>query len=290
MSDRVKARRKKNLSLQSSVEDVVETLKSDKRYRHSIVHHKYLPESPARYSEPEQPLPDILRNALKQVGIEKLYSHQVKALEAVRERRNVIVSTPTASGKTLIYNLPIMESCLADSETRAIYLYPLKALAQDQRRKIVELAGSCGSQLSLSAEIYDGDTSAYRRRKIRAEPPNIILTNPDMLHLSILAYHQNWEEFFRKLRYVVVDELHTYKGIFGAHFSGVLRRLRRICALYGSQPVFIGSSATIANPKEFSERLFATAACPLSLSPIRYAKFLSPPVRICSNIISPSLS
>ncbi len=256
MSGRVKTPRQKKAHPGGSVERVVEKLKQDKHYRQSIVHHEYLQGSPARRSQCEPPLPEPLRTALKKGGIQSLYSHQVAAIQAVREKQNVIVSTPTASGKTLIYNLPVLESCLADPETRAIYLYPLKALEQDQRRKIVELAEACGSQLSLSVEIYDGDTSAYRRKKIRSQPPNIILSNPDMLHLGILAYHESWEEFFRKLRYVVVDELHTYKGIFGAHFSGVLRRLRRICALYGSEPVFIASSATIANPGEFSERLF----------------------------------
>ena len=238
MSGRVKTSCKKKAHPGVSVEKVVEKLKGDKRYRQSIVHHEYLQGSPARRSQCEPPLPETLRTALKKGGIQSLYSHQVEAIQAVREKHNVIVSTPTASGKTLIYNLPVLESCLADPETRAIYLYPLKALEQDQRRKIVELAEACDSHLSLSVEIYDGDTSAYRRKKIRAQPPNIILSNPDMLHLGILAYHESWEEFFRKLRYVVVDELHTYKGIFGAHFSGVLRRLRRICALYGSEPVF----------------------------------------------------
>ncbi|MBN2289053.1 MAG: DEAD/DEAH box helicase [Candidatus Glassbacteria bacterium] len=240
---------------QRSVDEVVKKLESDKHFRSSIVHHRYLPATPARRSKPEPPLPGPLARALSISGIDELYSHQVEALQAVRAGRNVIVSTPTASGKTMIYNLPVVESCLKDPGARAIYLYPLKALEQDQRRKITELADACGG-LSLSVEIYDGDTSAYRRKKIRAAPPNIILTNPDMLHLGILACHEGWEEFFRSLRYVVVDELHTYKGIFGAHFAGVLRRLRRVCGLYGSCPVFIASSATIANPGEFAELLF----------------------------------
>jgi DEAD/DEAH box helicase domain-containing protein len=252
----VKTRRNRKAHSRFSVEKVVEKLKSDKRYRECIVHHEHLKASPARLAEPDPPVPEPLQTALVQNGITSLFTHQVEALDAVRAKKNVIVSTPTASGKTLIYNLPVFESCLADPETRAIYLYPLKALEQDQKRKITELAAACGPRLNLSAEIYDGDTTAYRRKKIRANPPNIILTNPDMLHLSILAYHDGWEEFFRKLRFVVVDELHTYKGIFGAHFSGALRRLRRICNLYGSDPVFIASSATIANPGDFSERLF----------------------------------
>ena len=167
---------------------------------------------------------------------------------------NVVVSTPTASGKTLIYNLPVLESVLIEPGTRALYLFPLKALEQDQQRKIEELSSALGA--NVTSAIYDGDTSAYRRRKILSDPPNIILTNPDMLHLSILGYHQKWEEFFRGLRYVVVDELHTYKGIFGAHFSAVVARLKRVAAHYGADPVFIASSATVGNPGQFAHTLF----------------------------------
>ncbi|MBW7996492.1 MAG: DEAD/DEAH box helicase, partial [Candidatus Glassbacteria bacterium] len=235
---------------------LVQWLKQQDRYSESLVHHRLLPAADPLYGELVPPLPEILAHALEQTGVTRLYSHQAEAVDAVRCGENVVVSTPTASGKTLIYNLPVLEACIRDSATRALYLFPLKALEQDQQRKIEELTGAMDA--GVSSAIYDGDTSAYRRKKILADPPNIILTNPDMLHLSVLGHHRKWEEFFRGLRYVVVDELHTYKGIFGAHFSAVAARLRRVAAHYGSDPVFIASSATVGNPGEFAAKLFGT--------------------------------
>jgi len=256
LRDRAKKQRKYSDIRYSNVGEIIELLKEDGRYREAIIHHEYIPPSEARIVNLEPSLPGPLAAALRQSGIKALYSHQVEAIGAVRDGRNVLVSTPTASGKTLIYNLPVLESCLADQETRALYIYPLKALEQDQKRKILELASRAGTESFLRAEIYDGDTSAYRRRKILSDLPNVILTNPDMLHLSILGFHERWAGFFKGLRYVVVDELHTYKGIFGAHFAGVVHRLKRLCAFYGARPVYIASSATIGNPQEFAERLF----------------------------------
>ena len=240
----------------SAVAAVLESLKNDGRYRESIVHHRHIPALDPVYTLLDPPLPAPLERALEALGVQGLYTHQVEALAAVRAGKNVLVSTPTASGKTLIYNLPVVEACLSDPDSKALYLFPLKALEQDQRRKLEELAGLAGLTDRVRCEIYDGDTSAYRRRKILADLPSVVLTNPDMLHMGILAFHPKWEDFFRNLRFVVVDELHTYRGIFGAHFSSVLRRLRRICAHYGSNPVFIACSATVANPGEFAGRLF----------------------------------
>lgn len=249
--------RKKNISgWRNTVGDIIRFLKSDGSYRKSVFHHEYIPAVKSSYSELSPELPQPLLRALRRNGIKKLYSHQVDAVQAVRAGSNVLVSTPTASGKTLVYNLPVLESCLEKPETKALYLFPLKALEQDQKRKLLDLAALLGTGERITGEIYDGDTSAYRRRKILAELPNIILTNPDMLHMSLLAYHEKWEDFFKSLRYVVVDELHAYKGIFGAHFAGVMRRLRRTAGRYGSQPVFIASSATVGNPKEFAGWLF----------------------------------
>lgn len=240
----------------SAVAAVLESLKKDGRYRESIVHHRCLPPVEAVLETPDPPLAAPLEQALKRLGVRGLYSHQVRALDEVRRGRNVLVSTPTASGKTLIYNLPVLDARLGDSASRALYLFPLKALEQDQQRKLEELASLAGLSERVRCAIYDGDTSAHMRRKILADPPAVVLTNPDMLHMGILAFHPKWEEFFRNLRYVVVDELHTYRGIFGAHFASVLKRLRRICAHYGSNPSFIASSATVANPGEFASRLF----------------------------------
>ncbi|HLA38445.1 MAG TPA: DEAD/DEAH box helicase, partial [Candidatus Glassbacteria bacterium] len=229
----------------------------DSEYYGSIlVHRQYIPPREAVFGRLSPALPAEVSKAVRGSGISRLYSHQVEAIEAIRRGENVLVATPTASGKTLIYNLPVLESCLADSSTRALYLFPLKALEQDQLRKLTELAEFGGGRPALRAQIYDGDTNTYQRRKIMSDPPNVLLTNPDMLHLGILANHERWEKFFRGLRFVVVDELHTYKGIFGAHFSGVMTRLRRIAAYYGASPVFISSSATVGNPGAFARLLF----------------------------------
>ncbi len=235
---------------------LVQWLKNQDRYADSVVYHHYIPAVEPSYGQLTPPLPQALTEAVKETGVHELYSHQAAAIDAVRCGENVVVSTPTASGKTMIYNLPVLESCLLDPATRALYLFPLKALEQDQQRKIEQLSRLLGG--GVTSAIYDGDTTAHRRRKILADPPNIILTNPDMLHLGILAYHQKWEQFFRGLRFVVVDELHTYKGIFGAHFSAVAARLKRVAAHYGADPVFIASSATVGNPGQFAGKLFGT--------------------------------
>ena len=187
-------------------------------------------------------------------GIEQLYSHQVAALEAARAGRDFVVVTGTASGKTLCYNLPILEAAIADGG-RALYLFPTKALAQDQLKGLLELVAS-DAELARAVRpgVYDGDTPTAQRRRIRSEA-NLVLSNPDMLHAAVLPYHPKWAAFFAELRFVVVDEVHTYRGILGAHVSAVLRRLMRVCEHYGSRPVFLAASATIANPGELAGRL-----------------------------------
>jgi DEAD/DEAH box helicase domain-containing protein len=179
----------------------------------------------------------------------------VSALEAARAGRDCVVVTGTASGKTLCYNLPILEAALANDAARALYLFPTKALAQDQLKGLLELVGD-DPQLAAAIRpgVYDGDTPTAQRRRIRSEA-NLVLSNPDMLHAAVLPYHPKWAAFFAELRYVVIDEVHTYRGILGAHVSAVLRRLERICAHYGSRPVFLAASATIANPGELAGRL-----------------------------------
>ncbi len=185
-------------------------------------------------------------------GIHRLYSHQAAAAEAVHSGRNVVVVTPTASGKTLCYNLPVLHAILENPDTRALYLFPTKALAQDQLAELYDL----NQRLShgFGVHTYDGDTPADARRAIR-EQGHIILSNPDMLHTGILPHHTRWTRLFENLRYIVLDELHTYRGVFGSHLCNVLRRLRRIARFYGSSPQFICSSATIANPGELASRL-----------------------------------
>jgi DEAD/DEAH box helicase domain-containing protein len=206
------------------------------------------------------PFPDgidaRLVSALAQRGFRELYTHQAIAIDHVLAGRHVVITTPTASGKTLCYNIPVLNAVLADDSTRAMYLFPTKALAQDQLAELDRLstlvAGAAG--IDLGVFTYDGDTPQDARKAIRARA-HIVLTNPDMLHAGILPHHPRWARLFENLRYIVIDELHTYRGVFGSHLANVLRRLRRICRHYGSDPVFICCSATIANPRELAERL-----------------------------------
>ena len=204
----------------------------------------------------EGPWPDLdprLRAALEARGIRRLYSHQSEAVATAQEGRSLVVVTPTASGKTLCYNLPVLDRILREPDARALYLFPTKALSQDQCAELGGLTEALG--VDLGAQVYDGDTPPAARGKIRSAG-HITLTNPDMLHTGILPHHTKWVRLFENLRFVVVDELHTYRGVFGSHLANVLRRLRRLCAFYGSRPVFLGCSATIANPGELGETLF----------------------------------
>ena len=194
-----------------------------------------------------------LVRALDEQGISELYSHQAEALELARAGRSFVVVTGTASGKSLCYNLPVLHDLLGRKTARAMYLFPTKALAHDQRRKLGDLLGD----LPLRTGTYDGDTPAEDRRVIRRHA-HMVMTNPDMLHLAILPNHRLWAEFLGQLQYVVLDELHTYHGIFGSNVAHVIRRLRRLCAYYGSAPTFIASSATVGNPRELAEHLCGT--------------------------------
>jgi DEAD/DEAH box helicase domain-containing protein len=237
------------------VAGLLERMKSRRDYVGQLEHVETLPERPGRYAEPVRPLPSALKRLLANRQIDQLYSHQVAALEAARADQNVVVVTGTASGKTLCYNLPILEAAVESEFVRALYLYPTKALAQDQLKGILELVGSDAELASLVRPgVFDGDTPTAQRRRIRSEA-NLVLTNPDMLHASILPYHPKWAQFFTDLKFIVIDEVHTYRGIIGAHVSAVLRRLMRVCDHYGSHPVFLCTSATIANPGELVSRL-----------------------------------
>ena len=201
------------------------------------------------------PIPDTvdgrLAEALRGRGIGELYTHQAQVLEALRKGGHVVVVTPTASGKTLCYNLPVLETLLHEPSARALYLFPTKALAQDQLAELEELARVLPE---LRIHTYDGDTAPDARRAVRTRA-NLVLTNPDMLHSGILPHHTKWLGLFQNLRYVVVDELHTYRGVFGSHLANVFRRLLRVCRHYGASPQFVCASATIANPRALAERL-----------------------------------
>ena len=209
------------------------------------------PPRPANTHPFPDDLPVALRDALSQRGIASLYGHQLEAWTYIRNGENIVLATGTASGKTLAYNLPIIASLLTNTDARALYLFPTKALAQDQLSGLHQLQDSIKN---LQSEIYDGDTPQARRASIRKNA-RIILSNPDMLHTGILPHHTNWSDFFHNLRFVVIDEMHTYRGIFGSHVANVIRRLKRVAKFYGAAPQFILTSATIGNPQELAERL-----------------------------------
>jgi DEAD/DEAH box helicase domain-containing protein len=226
-----------------------------------------LPAVTAQFAPFPDALDSRLKGALASRGIEQLYTHQADAIGHALAGRNVVVITPTASGKTLCYNAPVLHSILQDPSSRALYLFPTKALAQDQLAELqamCETLSSPGTGLSSEAEgdlssaigvfTYDGDTPQDARRTIRSRA-HLVLSNPDMVHSGILPHHPRWAKLFENLKYVIIDELHAYRGVFGSHLCNVLRRLRRICRHYGSNPVFLCSSATIANPRELAERL-----------------------------------
>lgn len=232
----------------------IDRVRVDDFYSDQVAHTHTIPVRRARYADLERPLPAPLAAALRESGIERLYTHQAEAIERLRAGKDTVVVTATASGKTLCYNVPVLERLLDDEETRAFYLYPTKALAQDQLRVLMRYREA---GLTFTAGTYDGDTPRATRRTLRDEA-NIILTNPDMLHSGILPNHAKWAPFFSRLRFVVVDEIHTYRGVFGSHVANVLARLRRVCEHYGASPVFVASSATIRNPAEHASRLLGT--------------------------------
>ncbi|MFB0545512.1 MAG: DEAD/DEAH box helicase [Anaerolineae bacterium] len=232
--------------------DFTKHLKRHRAYRGQIQHVERIPFRSARYGRLEAPLPRPLEEALKRIGAERLYTHQAQAINAVRAGWDVVVATSTASGKTLCYNVPVLEAILHDWRAKALYLFPTKALAQDQLRALRELTQEGLGPIRFGT--YDGDTPQRARTRLRKEA-SIILTNPDMLHVGILPNHTLWSNFFKNLKYVVIDEAHVYRGVFGSHVACVIRRLHRICAFYRSSPRFICCSATIANPAEHVERL-----------------------------------
>ena len=235
-----------------SLEAALGALRSDPEIAEGFVAWRELPAREARYAPFPLTSDPRLVASLARRGIDRLYTHQAEAFSAVAQRQNVVVVTPTASGKTLCYNLPVIQSILDDPEARALYLFPTKALAQDQMQELHALITDL--EVDIKTFTYDGDTPGDARRKVRAAG-HIVVTNPDMLHTGILPHHTKWMKLFENLRYVVIDELHQYRGVFGSHVANVIRRLHRVCRFYGSDPLFICCSATIANPRELAESL-----------------------------------
>ncbi len=227
----------------------------------AIVHEETIAPLPERLAGNIDHLGPDVRRVMDAAGIPNLWTHQEEALRHIRAGRNVVLATPTASGKTLVYNAAVVSSLIQDPGGHALYIFPLKALEHDQLdelRSVLRNLGHVadGALPPLTVDVYDGDTKSHHRQKIKEHPPNILIATPDMLHAGILAFHEAWEGFFKHLKYVVIDELHTYSGIFGSHILHVLRRLNRICAACGSRPQFITCSATIGNPQELAGKLF----------------------------------
>jgi DEAD/DEAH box helicase domain-containing protein len=242
-----------------SVTEYLSSLKNSTKFGPQVVYHKGFAAINACYAPGFPPLDAALLASLERAGITDLYSHQHQAICAVLEGEDVLVATPTASGKSMVYNLPVLNDLFCDDPGHALYIFPLKALAQDQHNVLEALFGKLPPEIQKKHQpvsaLFDGDTSSYRRRKIRDNVPHVLLTNPEMIHLSILPYHKNWTDFFHGLRYVIIDEVHSYRGVLGSHMAWVLRRLQRIAAYYGANPTFILLSATIGNPKELGEQL-----------------------------------
>jgi DEAD/DEAH box helicase domain-containing protein len=237
---------------QPDIRTLIERLLAMPHIARNITHVAHIPPQEAKFAPFPSTLDPRLCEALQQRGITHLYSHQAEAVSHALAGKDIVVVTPTASGKTLCFNLPVLQRLLTDPKRCAIYLYPTKALAQDQYVELEELAKASGESIKLFT--FDGDTPASARKAIR-NAGNIILTNPDMLHTGILPNHTAWSRVFENLDFIIIDEIHQYRGVFGSHVANVLRRLQRICEFYGSRPQFICCSATIANPKEIAEKL-----------------------------------
>lgn len=235
-----------------NLDQLIGRLKADASFMECVTEWRTLPAAQGHY----EPLPADMDERLKKVlcnrGIYRLYSHQAKCWEYARAKQDFVVVTPTASGKTLCYNLPVVSAILDNEDARALYLFPTKALSADQVSGLYEMIEAL--DVNIKAYTYDGDTQSAARKTIR-QAGHIVVTNPDMLHANILPHHTKWVKLFENLQYIVIDEIHTYRGVFGSHLANVLRRLMRLCAFYGSHPQFILCSATIANPEELAHQL-----------------------------------
>lgn len=258
MPDRPTKMKKAASPNRSPVGEYIHALKTAPGFASQVVFHRVLAPRAAAFSEPNRPWPEPLRHVLELSGITSLFSHQTRAIDRVGSGRHTVVATPTASGKTLVYNLSVVANFFQDEAARALYIFPLKALAQDQKKTFEKLVALCPPPVPTVA-IYDGDTTAWHRKKIRRTPPTVLISNPEMIHLSLLPYHHQWADFYVGLKMVVVDEVHTYRGIMGSHMAQVFRRLIRICAHYGAQPTFVFSSATVGNPGALAEQLTGLA-------------------------------
>jgi len=240
-----------------NLEQVLERFKNKEDINSNITEWVEIPEKPGSYKDFPDWIDYRIRDVMEQRGIRRLYSHQADAIEEIHKGKNVVVVTPTASGKTLCYNVPVLDAILKNNESRALFLFPTKALSQDQLNELYGLIKDTGTNIKTFT--YDGDTPRSARKTIR-QAGHIVVTNPDMLHGGILPNHTKWTGLFENLNYVVIDEIHHYRGVFGSHVANVIRRLKRICNFYGANPQFICCSATIANPLELTEKITGSKA------------------------------
>ncbi len=249
------------MSQHSTVSDYINALLASS-FGAQVSHHRIVPAVEAIYAAPKRPLSAAVQSLLAARNIPNLFSHQAHAIDVVRSGTSVVVSTPTASGKSLIYTLPVLESILQDSDARALYLFPLKALSQDQKKNFEHFVLPWPKEARPTIGIYDGDTSDHFRRKMRKNPPHILITTPEMLHLGIVAHHEQWSTFFAGLTHVVVDEAHTYRGVLGAHMAQLFQRIQRIAARYGAKPQFVLCTATVGNAQELGQNLLGQSHTP----------------------------
>lgn len=231
---------------------LLDYLKHNPDFASNVTHWQVMPARPAKYDDYPDGFDPALRAVLESRGVKRLYSHQRRALDLAQAGKDFVVITPTASGKTMCYNLPVLSEILRDNESRALYLFPTKALSSDQVAELYEIIKAMDAP--IKAFTFDGDTPVSARKAIR-QAGHIVVTNPDMLHAGILPHHTKWVKLFENLKYIVIDEIHAYRGVFGSNLANVIRRLKRICEFYGAHPQFICCSATIANPRELAERL-----------------------------------
>ena len=279
--------------------EYVQALLDREEYARQVTGHRILDEEPAHLAATRRPLPRALQDVLTALGVPGLYSHQAEALDLVRQGRDVVVTTPTASGKTLTYNLPFLERRLEDPDATALYLFPLKALAQDQKKSLDALTLHWPEHARPTVALYDGDTPEAQRTKIRKQPPAVLITNPEMLHLGILPHHERWTTFLASLSLVVLDEAHIYRGVFGAHMACILQRLARVARRYNAHPVHVLCTATLGNPGQLGRLLLGsdTDPCVISRSGAprgrRHMLFMEPetsPATLAINLLKAALA
>jgi DEAD/DEAH box helicase domain-containing protein len=262
-----------------NIDLLLDEWRRDASFMQNVAHWEVFPAEQAQYADFPPMMDKRLVDTLMKKGIRQLYTHQAEAFVRAASGEHVVVVTPTASGKTLCYNLPVLDKILKDPSSRALYLFPTKALSQDQMKELHEMVGYLRQDIKTFT--YDGDTPVTARQTIR-QAGHIVVTNPDMLHSGILPHHTKWVKLFENLKFIVIDEIHMYRGVFGSHVANVIRRLKRICRFYGARPQFICCSATIANPRELAQKLFDEEFVLLDRSGAprgeRHFVFYNPPV------------